>query len=280
LNWCISFAQSEWSTKRKKEVLMLVLEESRPIEFREDRLLVKTLSDEQDLSASYYLRHQVFADRLQWVAKSNDGLEVDAYDAFATSVGLFDDDRKLRGVFRMVSPPYPFMIESEFRPCLLPNCEIRKERDTVEITRLAIDPTLTDKGLSIRLMQVLFKGVYQWSMQNEVRYLYMVIEKRFLRVLRGMGFSCEAISPAVSLPPAGALSIAAVLDWKRFHETCPQKQPAYFQWMNAVDGSTSFEKSGFLARDPREQFVESDLAQIGRQDQQPLGEIGRRLVAA
>lgn len=259
---------------------MLVLEESRPVEFREEGLLVKTLFEEQDLSASYHLRHQVFADRLQWVAKSDDGLEVDVYDTFATSVGLFDAENQLRGVFRMVSPPYPFMLESEFRSCLLPNCEIRKERDTVEITRLALDPTLADKGLSIRLMQVLFKGVYQWSMQNEVRYLYMVVEKRFLRVLRGMGFSCEAISPAVSLPPAGALSIAALLDWKQFHETCPQKQPSFFQWMNAVDGSTSFEKSGFLARDPREQFAESGVVQARRQDQQPLGETERRLAAA
>jgi acyl homoserine lactone synthase len=233
------------------EVRMPVLEESRSIRFLEDRLLVKTLSAERDLSASYHLRHQVFADRLQWVAKSDDGLEVDSYDAFATSVGLFDEERKLRGVFRMVSPPYPFMIESEFSPCLLPNYEIRKERDTVEITRLALDPTLVGKGLSIRLMQILFKGVYQWSIQNDVRYLYMVIEKRFLRVLRGMGFPCEAISPAVSLPPAGALSIAAVLDWKEFHVTCPEKQPSFFRWMNTVDGSSSFEKSGFLARDQR-----------------------------
>jgi N-acyl-L-homoserine lactone synthetase len=273
-------ADSEWFTEGNKEVRMLLLEESRPIEFQEDRLLIKTLSDEQDLRASYHLRHQVFADRLQWVAKSGDELEVDAYDAFATSVGLFDDERKLRGVFRMVSPPNPFMIESEFRPCLLPNYEIRKEHDTVEITRLALDPTLTDKGLSIRLMQVLFKGVYQWSMQNEARYLYMVIEKRFLRVLRGMGFTCDAISPAISLPPAGTLSIAAVLDWKQFHETCPQSQPAFFQWMNAVNGCTSFEKSGFLARDPREQFAESGLAQTGWKNQQPLGESASRLAAA
>jgi acyl homoserine lactone synthase len=259
---------------------MLLLEENRPIEFLESGLLVKTLADEQDLNASYQLRHQVFADRLQWVAKSADGLEVDSYDAFATSVGLFDDDRKLRGVFRMVSPPYQFMIESEFRACLLPSCEIRKERDTVEITRLALDPTLTDKGLSFRLMQVLFKGVYQWSMQNGVWYLYMVVEKRFLRVLRGMGFSCEAISPAVSLPPAGALSIAAVLDWKQFHETCPQKQPSFFHWMNAIDGSTLFEKSGFFANDPVEQFATSGTAQTKRQNQEALGGVRRELAAA
>ena len=260
---------------------MQVLEKSRPIEFREEGLLVKTLLDEQDLHASYHLRHQVFAERLQWVPKNDDGLEVDAYDVFATPVGLFDDDQKLRGVFRMISSPHPFMIESEFRPCLLPNCEIRKEHDTVEITRLALDPTLTDKGLSIRLMQILFKGVYQWSMQNEVRYLYMVVEKRFLRVLRGMGFPCEAISPAVSLPPAEALSIAAVLDWKQFHETCPQTRPSFFQWMNAVDGSTSFERSGFLARDPVEQLTVSGITQNGWHNQQALDEkISGELAAA
>jgi acyl homoserine lactone synthase len=266
--------------RRKKEVFMLVLEESQPIEFREDRLLVKTLSDDHDLRASYHLRHQVFADRLEWVAKSDDELEVDTYDAFATSIGLFDDDRKLRGVFRMVRSPYPFMIEKEFRSCLLASCEIRKEHDTAEITRLALDPTLTDKGLSSRLMLILIKGVYQWSRQNDVPYMYMVVEKRFLRVLRGIGLPCEAISPAVSLPPAGALSIAALLDWKQFYETCQLKQPSFFQWMNTVDGSTMFEKSGFLARDPREQFAQSGVIRPRRQDEQPLVEIGGRLAAA
>ena len=259
---------------------MAVLVESRPIEFQEEGLLVKTLSAEQDLHASYRLRHQVFADRLEWVAKSEDGLEVDAYDAFATSVGLFDDGQKLRGIFRMVKSPYPFMIEKEFRPCLPPSCEIRKRHDTAEITRLALDPTLMDKGLSSRLMLILIKGVYQWSRQNEIPYMYMVVEKRFFRVLRGIGLSCEALSTAVSLPPAGALSIAAVLNWQQFYETCPLKQPSFFQWMNAVDGSILFERGRFLARDPREQVGDFSVGQARRQDQQPLNEIGGRLVAA
>jgi acyl homoserine lactone synthase len=112
-------------------------------------------------------------------------------------------------------------------------------------------------------MHVLFKSVYQWSMQNEIRFLYMVVEKRFLRVLRGMGFTCEAVSPAVSLPPAEALSIAAVLDWKQFHEICPLKQPDFFRWMNAIDGSMSFEKSLFLARDPKgERFHDKEARKL------------------
>lgn len=255
---------------------MQLVEESRRVEFQEEDLCIRTLSREDELRASYRLRHQVFAERLQWVPRSEDAIEVDAYDAFATSVGLFDGAETLRGVFRMVTPPYPFMLESEFRACLLPDCDIRRTSDTAEITRLALDPSLTDKGLSIRLMQMLFKGVYQWSMSNEVRYLYMVVEKRFLRVLRGMGFTCEPVSPAVSLPPAGALSIAAVLDWKRWHTVCPHAQPTFYQWMNTVDGSVTFEKSHFLALDPKEDPAGASV----RQGVPFAGEPDRKLVAA
>ncbi len=255
---------------------MQLVEEGRRVEFREDDLCVRTLSREDELRASYRLRHQVFAERLQWVPTSADGVEVDPYDAFAVSVGLFDGADVLRGVFRMVTPPYPYMLESEFRACLLPDCEIKKTSETAEITRLAIDPSLTDKGLSIRLMQVLFKGVYQWSMTNEVRYLYMVVEKRFLRVLRGMGFTCDPVSPAVSLPPAGAVSIAAVLDWKRWHAGCPHAQPSFYQWMNTVDGSVSFEKSHFLALDPKEAPASGPV----RHGMPFSGEPERKLVAA
>lgn len=259
---------------------MLLMEENRRVEFWEENLLIKTLSGEDELRECYRLRHQVFADRLQWVARNPEEREVDAYDAFATSVGLFDSARRLRGVFRMINSSFPFMLESEFRACLLPHCEIRKAPDTVEITRLAIDPTLTDKGLSNRMMQVLFKGVYQWSMQNEVRYLYMVVEKRFLRVLRGMGFTCEAVSPAVCLPPAEALSIAAVLDWQQFHETCPHKQPTFYRWINSVDGSTSFERSAFLAKDPKEGGLELDVHQGLRSGHPTPKDLEPALVAA
>lgn len=259
---------------------MLLMEETRSVKFWEDNLLVKTLSGEDELRASFRLRHQVFADRLRWVPGNPEELEVDSYDAFATSVGLFDSNHHLRGVFRMVHSSFPFMLESEFRDCLLPQCEIRKALDTAEITRLAIDPMLTEKGLSNRLMQVLFKGVYQWSMQNNVRYLYMVVEKRFLRVLRGMGFTCEAVSPAVALPPAEALSIAAVLDWEQFHDTCPLKQPTFYRWINSVDGSASFERSAFMARDPKQESNGITVYQGGQGEQATTTDLEQTLIAA
>lgn len=259
---------------------VLAAGEEKGIAFYEDDLLVRTLKGEADMIKAYRLRHRVFAERLQWVARNPDELEYDTYDAFSTSVGLFDGGGELRGVFRMVNSSFPFMLESEFRACLLPTCDVRKSPDAAEITRLAIDPTLTDKGLSNRLMQVLFKSVYQWSMHNDVRYLYMVVEKRFLRVLRGMGFTCEAISPAVSLPPAQAVSIAAVLDWEQFHQTCPQKQPSFYRWMNVIDGSWSFERSRFVARDSEEGERETQPNHLGLSDHATSVEADLVLAAA
>ena len=259
---------------------MLLMEEARKIAFWENDLLIKTLSGDEELRAAYRLRHQVFADRLRWVERNPEELEIDVYDSFATSVGIFDDNRRLLGVFRMVNSSFPFMLESEFRACLLPTCVIRKSPDTAEITRFAIDPTVMDRGLSNRLMQVLVKGVYQWAIHNDVRYMYMVVENRFLRTLRGMGITCEAISPAVSLPPAHALSVAAVLDWGQFRPTSSQKRASYYRWMSTIDGSNPFQRSAFAAMDPKEGGGRSEIHQSALCDQEKSREEQQDLVAA
>lgn len=241
--------------------------EDRAIAFYEENFLLRTLEGKADMTQAYRLRHRIFAERLQWVRQNHHGLEFDAYDAFATSVGLFDSSGVLRGVFRMINSSFPFMLESEFHACLNPTSEIRKSPDTAEITRYGIDPALTDRGLSNRLMQILLKGVYQWAIHNDVRYIYMVVEHRFLRALRGMGITCEAISPAVSLPPAQAVSIAAVLDWQQFRQICPQNRPSYFQWMNTIDGSNPFKRSAFVAMDSKENNKGNQFESSVREDQ-------------
>ena len=204
------------------------------IGFQEGEFLVKTLRQPVELEEAYRLRHKVFSQNLKWVPSSEDELEMDSYDSLATSIGLLSGSGRLLGMFRILSTLGPFMLEKEFRSVLRPGCSLRKERDTVEITRLTVDPSMTDKGLSSRLMLVLFKGVYQWSIGNNIRYLYMVIEKRFLRVLRAIGFPCEPISPPQSLPPAGALSLAAILDWEQFRSESAGKRPEFLDWMESL----------------------------------------------
>ncbi|HEV8619442.1 MAG TPA: GNAT family N-acetyltransferase [Nitrospiraceae bacterium] len=217
------------------------------VEFYEGDLVVKTLSTSDELAKAYRLRHKVFAETLRWVSPSEDGQEMDIYDLWGTSIGLVRHDGQLLGLARLLPASGEFMLERDLRVLLPQGHVLRKERDTAEITRLALDPAIRDKGLSARLMLSLIKGIYQWALVHDVRYFYLEVEHRFFRVLLALGIPCDPLGPPVALPPAGALSVAATMDIVKCEKVLAQKRPQLMEWMAAmvmpdghvVKGSTS-----------------------------------------
>ncbi len=201
------------------------------IRFYEGTLLVKALVERDDLVEAYKLRHKVYSENLQWVPPSQGELEVDTYDTWATAIGVFCESRTLLGFSRVLPAPGPFMLDSEFRTCLKPGYRLRREQDTAEITRLTVAPNLDGKGLSSRVLLALLKGLYQLLADNGIRYCYMVVEQRLLRVLRVIGFPCEQIGASVALPPAAAVSVAAVLDLERFRCEAAESRPEFLRWI-------------------------------------------------
>jgi acyl homoserine lactone synthase len=125
------------------------------------------------------------------------------------------------------------MLENEFGALLPDGYQIRKHSDTAEITRLAVDPEIRDRGLSYKLMLVLLKGIYQWAVENDIRYYYLEVEHRFFRTLRALGFPCEMIGKPVVLPPAGASSVAALYDMVRFDEENAINKPQLLNWISS-----------------------------------------------
>lgn len=207
------------------------MEGVKSIEFREGEMLVKTLHHESDLKLASRLRHRVFAEQLGWVPCTRDGMEIDMYDLWGTMVGLFHRDGRLLAMTRLLSSTGFFMLEKDLSALLPAGYHLRKEADTAEITRLAIDPEIRDRGLSHRLLLTLLKGIYQWSIANEVRYFYLEVEHRFFRTLRAMGLLCEPLGLPVMLPPAQAPSIAARLDIQSCEEQYARRQPQLLEWM-------------------------------------------------
>jgi len=212
-----------------------VMQGARRIAFREGEFFVKALESEEELRQAYHLRHRVFAERLKWVPERNGQIESDVYDAWSTSIGLFSSQLQLLGMVRMTPAPLPFMLESEFSGCLVGSHHVRKELDTAEITRLAVDPTITDRGLSVKVMRTLIKGSYQWCLANDVRYTYVVVENRLIRALRLMGWPCRQIGEPVALPPADVLSIAALIDLDEFRANATLERPDILEWFSTVD---------------------------------------------
>jgi len=206
----------------------------RGIEFKEGNFLVRTLSGDE-LLESYRLRHKIFAETLKWVPTTSDQREMDLYDLWGTTVGLLRDDGKLMGMARLLPSSGQFMLEKDLCALLPAGYAIRKKPDTAEITRLAIDPEIHDKGLSNRVLLTVLKGIYQWAVENNIRYYYLEVEQRFLRVLRALGFPCEQIGEAMALPPAEAPSVAALYDMVRFDEENRRRRPEFLKWMTTVE---------------------------------------------
>lgn len=211
-----------------------VVSEERGIAFREGDFLIKTLETKEEVTQAYQLRHRVFAERLKWVAERADRFESDVYDAWSTSIGVFADQSTLLGLVRMTQAPVPFMLESEFSACLVGRHRVRKEVDTAEITRLAVDPAIKDRGLSANLMKTIFKGMYQWCLLHDVRYTYMVVEHRLLKVVQRMGWPCRPIGEPVALPPAEVLSIGGLLDLDEFRSQAATCRPAMLDWLTTT----------------------------------------------
>jgi acyl homoserine lactone synthase len=131
------------------------------------------------------------------------------------------------------------MLESEFSGCLVGSHRVRKELDTAEITRLAVDPAITDRGLSAKLMRTIFKGMYHWTLANNIRYTYLVVESRLLRVVQRIGWPCYAIGAPVALPPADVLSVGALLDLDEFRSTAASKRPEMLEWLHTTEPATT-----------------------------------------
>ncbi len=203
--------------------------------FSEGDFLVKALESEEEFRQAYRLRHRVFAENLKWVPETESRLESDIYDAWSHSVGVFSQWGRLLGIVRMTQAPVPFMLESEFSACLVGSHPVRKELDTAEITRLAVDPAMTDRNLSTQVMCIVIKGAYQWCLAHDVRYAYIVVEKRLLRALRLMGWPCRTIGEPVALPPAQAVSVASLIDLDEFLFNGATKRPEVLKWFSSVD---------------------------------------------
>src|SRR5512146_1176093 len=203
--------------------------------FCEGEFQVRTLESEEELRQAYRLRHRVFAEGLKWVPETTNRLETDIYDSWSHSIGVFSEWGRLLGIVRMTQAPVPFMLESEFSACLVGSHPVRKELDTAEITRLAVDPGITDRSLSTQLMCTVIKGAYQWCLAHDIRYTYLVVEKRLLRALRLMGWPCQPIGEPVALPPAQAVSVASLIDLDEFRFNGATKRPELLKWYSSVD---------------------------------------------
>ena len=178
---------------------------------------IKLLETEKDKYLAYQLRKEIFCDELNWVSCANKKIEVDDYDKKSYIFGVIDGYDDIIGTVRVIHASESMMIEKEFLLLLSPEYRIRKETDTAEASRLCVRSSI-DSMKKTKISHALYYATYKWCLLHEIRYLYIVVEKKMYRNLNRIGFSCHCVGPTVIMPD-GTHCIAAIIDWKEFDQT-------------------------------------------------------------
>ena len=201
---------------------------------RDDQYVTRNIVDDRDKAKAHSLRHTIFCQELGWVPETRDHFEVDGYDQHAVPIGVFDEDQNLKAFLRIIMRPNVFMLEKEFPYLLEKDYKMRNDRDTVEISRLCVEPEARNDRISGNfgvhsVSMILYKGVYHWCLQNKIRFLYLVVEEKVYRLLCAKGFPCKLVGEP-KIMPDGVIAVAAMLDWREFERTSYLKRPKMFSW--------------------------------------------------
>lgn len=210
----------------------------------EGGFIIKIITDEDEEIQAYHLRHRVFCQELDWVSQSENALETDEYDDNAIFFGVFNQS-KLVAFIRLILPEKSFMMEKSFSLLVGSDHKIRKENDTVEVSRLCISPE-TRKDMYFgnfgvyNISMFIYKGVYHWCIRNNIRYLYLVVEYKIYRLLCAKGFPCKRIGEPKTMPD-GVVAVAAIMDWRDFEIFNTERRPEMLKWFTQYQ-SIPFEK--------------------------------------
>lgn len=207
---------------------------SSSIFIKDDQYITKNITNKIEKVKAHSLRHTIFCQELGWVTDTSNSIEIDDYDEHAVFIGVFDVQHNLKAFLRIVMPANTFMMEKEFPYLLKQSYEIRKESDTVEISRLCVEPGARIEKISGNfgvhyVSMILYKGVYHWCLKNNIRYLYLVVEEKVYRLLCAKGFPCNLIGEPRVMPD-GVIAVAAMLDWREFEKISEMKRPKMLTW--------------------------------------------------
>lgn len=200
--------------------------------FTEGGLTVRVLDTPADRDRAFRLRHAVYCQKLRWVAPRPDGREYDRYDDGSTTVGVLTADDQIVGLVRLIPPGRPFMLDHDFRPLLRAGYCLPKGPDYAEITRLATRPAPIGTTRPLAVSSLLYKAIYRWACARGVRFLYLVVETRYLRHLRRRGLPCVPLGPPGRFG-AGPLCIAARLDRRAFEHQADDSPTRFRDWLKA-----------------------------------------------
>ncbi|MET4214522.1 acyl-homoserine-lactone synthase TraI [Bradyrhizobium sp. LA2.1] len=175
------------------------------------------------LDEMHQLRARVFAGRLGWQVRIEQGRERDEYDALdPTYVLALTECGDVAGCARLLPTTGPTMLSWTF-PQLVPGGRLRGKPTTVESSRFCVDTRGEGRGGRFlhEATLTMFAGIIEWSMSNGFDEIVTATDVRFERILQRAGWPMTRLGGVELI--GETLSVAGSLpaDQASFERVCP-----------------------------------------------------------
>jgi N-acyl-L-homoserine lactone synthetase len=189
------------------------------------RFKARQISNPEELSRAFKLRKSIYSDLLKWVA-CNKEQETDLYDKYASHFGVFFNGRII-AYCRLITTDKPTMLENDFK-MLIEDEEIRKKKDTAEISRLTLDKEFIGDGRGKIIQAFLYRKIYHWSRKNGINFWYVVVREKFFNNLKA-NFDCQQIGKTYYFKENDS-AIAAIIHLQKSLEFVREKNKLLYWW--------------------------------------------------
>ncbi len=169
----------------------------------------------EDVQAMQRLRYRVFKERLGWDVSTENGMEVDTFDAHKPHYLLLRGEHgSVGGCVRMLPTAGPNMLRDVF-PCLLDGSDAPSQSDIWESSRFAMDPAATSHNVKNGLAEgtyELFAGMIEFGLAKGLSHIVTVTDVRMERILRRAGWPLDRLGEpqmiGITRAVAGFLAIS------------------------------------------------------------------------
>lgn len=178
-------------------------------------------SELQQIQACRELRERVFAHELQWVPRSADGQERDAFDSGSVHVAVIHQ-WQVAGYLRITPYGKPWMLNECFSFLLEAGARSEMGQDSLEVSRLAVERKHRGRTLHdhYSVFDQLITGIIDYSLRTHCRYWFVVVAEPIYRLLLKKGLPCARLGPIVQMPD-GVQTLAVRIDMQAFMYSAP-----------------------------------------------------------
>jgi len=181
--------------------------------------LVQTYSAEQlvyeDMLGMHRLRYEVFAERLGWDVKAENGLERDQYDDVPRVAFVLakSPEGAVDACWRILPTTGPYMLRDIF-PELLHGQPAPMSEDCWELSRLAVATNRTETGHATfgPISMALMAELASFALENGINRYIAVTTPTIERMLKHQGLHVHRIGPPVLYGVSVALACVIELD--------------------------------------------------------------------